>query len=233
MKDKKNIVILLLSTLSLISIYQHGGYVFVRVMVSVLFVGGLDFLISKLFYKRTIVPKSAVISGFIIAGILSFQVEWWWLFLFLSLAIISKHLIRYNKRHILNPANFGLLIAAILGFPLTWQIESNIYVIIIVGAYLAYSLKKSPHVLGFLLFFVGIFYFAEISPLLLISWFFVFIMLIEPKTSGFGNIRGFVFGGLVGVSSYLIYSFVPQIDLFVGSLLVANLFNPLLDKLRR
>ena len=88
-----------------------------------------------------------------------------------------------------------------------------------------------PQVAGFLVIFALLFGLQEINPLMLISWFFVFVMLIEPKTSGYGNLPGFVFGGIAGVSAYLIYSYFGRYDLFVSSLLVANLSRPWLEKL--
>ena len=149
-----------------------------------------------------------------------------------ALAIISKHLLRVNGKHIFNPANLGLFAVVVFGQPLTWQIEANSTIIIIVGLYLAYSLKKIPHIAGFGLFFCVLFGLSGLNPSGLVSWFFVFIMLIEPKTSGFGNLRGLAFGGIAAVGSFLVYSFIPRIDLYVGGLFLANLFNPLLDKIK-
>jgi len=57
-------------------------------------------------------------------------------------------------------------------------------------------------------------------------------MLIEPKTSGTGTVRGFLFGTISGVSAFFIFKLFPQYDLFIGSLFVANLFNPLLEKIK-
>jgi Na+-transporting NADH:ubiquinone oxidoreductase subunit NqrB len=149
------------------------------------------------------------------------------------LAILSKHTIKYKNRHIFNPANFALFVANLFRIPLVWNIESNIYLIIIAGIYIAYSLKKLPHIIGFLVFFSGLFATQGINPLSVVSWFFVFIMLIEPKTSGFGNLRGFVFGSIAGIGAFLIFKFAPHYDFFVGSLFVANLFNPWLERIRK
>ncbi|MBI5124494.1 MAG: hypothetical protein HZA72_03655, partial [Candidatus Omnitrophica bacterium] len=69
------------------------------------------------------------------------------------------------------------------------------------------------------------------NPFSLISWFFIFVMLIEPKTSGYGALRGFVFGGIAGISAILLFRLLPGFDPFVTSLFIANLSNPLLEKL--
>lgn len=231
--DKRNVLLILLLILTGLGTIEHGFLLLAWLLAGLAWSIFLDSVIAKVLGKKLGFPKSAAITGLIIAGILNYQTSWLWLFLIIALAIFSKHLIKVDKKHVFNPANFGLLTAALIGLPLTWQLEANIYLIIIVGLYLAYSLRKMPHLLGFLLVFSGLFSLSSVNPWLLVSWFFVFIMLIEPKTSGFGNVRGFVFGALVGCSSYLFYLFVPQIDFFVGSLFVVNLFNPILDRLRR
>ena len=177
--------------------------------------------------------KSAGISGFIVSGILDYNQPWFILAIFSISAVVSKYIIRFKGRHIFNPANFGLFLAALSGIPLTWNIESNIYIIIALGIYIVYSIRKVPHILGFLIFFAGLFLSQGINPFLLISWFFVFIMLIEPKTSGFGKLRGFVFGSIAGITAFIIYKTAPQYDFSVCSLFVANLFNPLLSKIKK
>ena len=130
-QDKKNILILVLLTLAAVSFYENGPAELLWILSGVFFCGLLDFLINKIVFKKQLFPKSAIITGFILSGILSYHENWWWLLIFSAAAIISKHLIRINNKHIFNPANFGLFAATLLGFPLIWGIESNIYIIII------------------------------------------------------------------------------------------------------
>jgi hypothetical protein len=70
-----------------------------------------------------------------------------------------------------------------------------------------------------------------INPLVFISWFFVFIMLIEPKTSASGKLRGGIFGTIAGITAFLVFKFLPQYDLFVSALFVANLSNAVFEKI--
>ena len=230
--DKKNQLILLLCVLFLIKIPQENARFIFWVLGGVLVAAVTDALIKHFFFKQKIFPKSAIISGFIVSGIINYQESWYVLCIFCILAIISKNVIRYKKQHIFNPANFALFIAALFKIPLTWNLESNIYVIIVLGLYIAYFIKKIPHILGFLLFFSVSLVMGQINPLLMVSWFFVFIMLIEPKTSRFGHIRGFIFGSIAGISSYLIFKLLPQYDFFVGGLFIANLCSPVLAKIK-
>jgi len=228
-RDKRNIVILFLSALSIIAVAQEGLSLIVWVLGGVIACSLLDILINRLFFRRKILPKSAIITGFILAGILDYHQSWLTLLSLCLVAIGSKYILRFRKKHIFNPANFALFLAVILKLPLTWQIEANIYLIIIVGVYLAYSFKKLPHIFGFLLFFGGLFLVGKINPLNLISWFFLFIMLIEPKTSGYGLVPGFAFGAIAGATSFLVYKFALGLDLFICALIIANLFKTVSD----
>ena len=230
--DKKNQLILLLCALFLIGASQENVRFIFWVLGGVLIAAATDTLIKYFFFNQKIFPKSAIISGFIVSGIINCQEPWFVLCIFCVLAIVSKNIIKYKKQHIFNPANFALFTAALFKIPLTWNIESNIYVIIAFGLYMAYSIKKISHVLGFLLFFSVPLVIGQINPLLMASWFFVFIMLIEPKTSGFGRIRGFVFGSIAGISSYLIFKLMPQYDFFIVGLFIANLCNLVLVKVK-
>ncbi len=231
LKDKKNVVILLLVMLFLIRVPQTGARFAFWVLAGVAICLVSDLFISRNLLSGRVFPNSAIISGFIVSGILDYRQPWFILVIFSVLPIISKHFIRLNQRHIFNPANFSLFLAALFKIPLTWNIESNTPLIILFGLYLAYSYKRFPHILGFLLAFVGIFSAFKMDAIGLISWFFVFIMLIEPKTSGFGRLKGFAFGVVAGISCFFMFRFIPGLDPFVSSLFVANIARPALDRL--
>lgn len=233
LKDKKNFVIILLALLFIIKIPAETIRFVFWVLGGVFICSIIDFIIGSVFYNRKSFPNSAVISGFIVSGILSYQQPWFILVIFSALAILSKYIIRFKHKHIFNPANFALFIAALFGLPLTWNIESNIFLIVISGIYFAYAYKKFPHILGFLFFFSVLFAAFKINPFGVISWFFIFIMLIEPKTSGYGILRGLVFGSIAAVVSFLIYKYLPRYDIFISSLFMANLCNPILERIKK
>lgn len=230
LKDRKNLVIILLGLLFAIKGTQEGFRFAIWVISGVLLCSILDLLINHLSLKRAIFPNSAIISGFIVSGILDYRQPWFILVIFSTLAILSKHIIRFKHRHIFNPANFSLFMATLFKIPLTWNIESNVFLIIIFGLYFAYAYRKFPQILGFLSIFISLFIISGIKPFGIISLFFLFIMLIEPKTSGYGMFKGFIFGSIAGITSFLTFRFMPRYDIFVSSLFLANLFNPALKK---
>jgi Na+-transporting NADH:ubiquinone oxidoreductase subunit NqrB len=59
--------------------------------------------------KTLHVTKSAIITGLIVGYVVSSDEALWKIALAAVLAILSKHLIRFNKHHIFNPAAFGIL----------------------------------------------------------------------------------------------------------------------------
>lgn len=230
-KDIKNVVILLLLLLFFIQIPQENFRFVLWVLTGVLFAVITDLAIYYTQHKKLFIPKSAIITSFIVAGIISFQEPFWMAILFPIIAIASKHIIKIHHKHFLNPANTALFIATLFNISLSWSLESNIYILIIAGLYFVYRLKKWGHILGFLIPFSVLLLLRGTNPLLMISWFFLFIMLIEPKTSGRGFLRGLIFGTIASLSSFVILVFIPQYDFFVLGLFIANLSNPLLDKL--
>ncbi|MCF7908074.1 MAG: hypothetical protein K9L86_04300 [Candidatus Omnitrophica bacterium] len=232
LKDKKNIVIVLLSALSLMMAVQEGLRFLFWVLGGLVSASLADYYINKVFSRRRVSVKSALITGFIVSGVLDYHQAFYILVIFSLLAIVSKHLLRFRKKHLFNPANFALFLAVLFRLPLTWHIEANIFLIIVVGIYLAYVFKKIPHILGFLVFFLSLFVLERVNPFSILSFFFLFIMLIEPKTSGFGALRGFIFGSLAGIFSFLIFKLFPGYDFFIGSLFLANCFNPILDRIK-
>lgn len=228
-KDIKNVVILTLVVLFFIGIPHENSRFILWVLSGVLTAVFVDAVIHRLIRHSWDFPKSAIISGLIVSGVLSFDESFWLIFVFSSLAIISKYIIRLHKKHFLNPANMALFIATLFHFPLTWILESNRYVLILAGLYFVYRLKKWGQVIGFIVVFSALMFIDGAHPFNMISWFFVFIMLIEPKTSGFGFVRGIIFGLIAGIVSFLILTFFPQYDFFVVGLFIANLCNPVLD----
>ena len=232
LKDKKNLMIILLAILFLIKIPKEGLRFAFWVSGGVLFCFCFDFLINEFFLKKRIYLNSAIITGFILSGILDYRQPWYVLVLFSAIATASKHLVKFHKKHIFNPANFALFLAGFFRLPLTWSIESSIPLIIICGIYFAYIYKKFPHILGFLVSFSTLFLISRANPIGMISWFFVFIMLIEPKTSGLGMRRGLIFGAIAGTVSFLIFRYISGFDVFVCALFAANLCNPLLEKIK-
>lgn len=75
-KDKKNLVILLLVSLFIIKIPQEEIRFIFWILEGVFLCAFFDYLISNILLGKRIFSNSAIISGFIVSGILDYQQPW-------------------------------------------------------------------------------------------------------------------------------------------------------------
>jgi len=149
------------------------------------------------------------------------------------LAILSKHLLQMEKRHFLNPAGFGLLAVSLLfSATLSWWGLVNNWVLFLGGIFIAYKVRRLAAAIGYLFtisVLLGAYGLINKGGVLdyfsAINLFFVFIMLIEPKTSPLGNFPGVFYGSIAAIAGFLVYLFLPRYDFAISGLAMANLTN--------
>lgn len=216
----------------------YGGFVqeSTNILVSVLTAVILDGLILRYQKKRWILPYSAVVTGFLIGLIINPSFFSWQFSLITTIAIASKYLILPGKKHIFNPAAFGLLAAsfiftdAISWWGVSWSTGIWIFVFIAAG-YVLWRLHRIWLPIGFLLSYwtylslQGGFSLALISdPTVAL---FAFIMLPEPQTASIKGYFRYTFGVLVATILIIESIFFPQIksDPLLISLATVNLIT--------
>ena len=69
---------------------------------------GIDFLLTRIFSGKWVVPLSAFITSLSLSFLLNFSHESWMIVLPVLLAIGSKYVLRLNGKHFFNPALFGV-----------------------------------------------------------------------------------------------------------------------------
>ena len=188
--------------------------------------------------RRLGISESAFVSGLIIGYVLSSDVPWFVVAVAAGTAIASKYLIRPRGRHIFNPAAFGLCFVVLcMQAPTQWRGTYLWYIIVPLGFYVAYRIRKMELVAGyalaaFILFgaqsYAGHIPFVSVFGYL--SYFFIFVMMIEPKTTPVTAPGKFLFG--MGVA-FLIFVFTEagiKFDAELASLLGMNMLVPLLNK---
>lgn len=177
------------------------------------------------------VSDSAVISGLIIGYVLSSREPWWVFLLAAVFAIGSKRLIRFHKRHLFNPAAFGIFSTAILfRASMQWKGADLWFVLAPIGFYFVSRIRKTAVVAGYLAGFLTLFGSQALiqkiplwQVLLYQNYFFIFIMLIEPKTTPV-NLRGKFFFGLgVAACAFILTAISFPYDAELLSLLILNL----------
>jgi len=223
------IIILLVSA----KFYQPKdiGYVFSICVSSCI----LDFIILCLINRKFSFPLSALVTGLIISGILA---PGRFSYIAALAAILSKHILKISERHIFNPAGFGLFIANVfLGLPLIWTVYANPWLAVLFGLFLTYRVRKLSLVLSFTL---SLFLLSLAYSLItrqgawantgLLNYFFIFFMLIEPKTSPVYLRSKIIYGIIVSVLVILYFAFLPKYDFLVLGLLLGNLIHALLRR---
>jgi Na+-translocating ferredoxin:NAD+ oxidoreductase RnfD subunit len=236
----KTRLIIFLSVFAItLSIKDKNALFLFTVLLAVACAVGIDSFIQYLKNKRFVLTESSVISGLIIGYVLSSD-ERWWIFLAASfLAIASKSLIRINKKHLFNPAAFGILSVIILFNASTqWKGTYLWYILFPFGLYFAYKIRKLEVLISYFLVSLALFGGQAIiqkAPLLNIFWylsyFFIFIMLIEPKTSPVSGVGKYIFGCFIAALIFILTQAGIKLDAELLGLLVINLSVPLLNKL--
>ncbi len=185
------------------------------------------------------ITESSIITGLIIGYVFSSDEAWWKLVLAAALAVASKYLIQIRKKHIFNPAAFGILLATIIFSASTqWKGTYLWYILLPFGLYFAYKFRKMEILIAYAavsLGFFGIQAALQKVPLTHIfgyfSYFYIFIMVIEPKTTPVKQLGKFLFGALVAGLIFILTAFGARFDVELFSLLALNMTVPMLNKI--
>lgn len=186
-------------------------------------------------------PSGALLSGLIVALILSPSEPWFVPAITAALAVASKYLLRTTHGHIFNPAALALVAAyflfatgqdwwgALPDLPLPFLI-----VLVATGLFIADRVNKLPMVLiftgGYFLLFASYAYaadpgrVAEIfrTPDINATLFFAFFMLDDPPTSPARYRDQVIFGLIAALVSFAVYSTLGGVYYLLAGLLVAN-----------
>ncbi len=187
------------------------------------------------------ISESAIISGLIIGFVLASGNHWWVNILASVFAISSKRLIRINKKHLFNPAGFGIFLSTILlGANTQWKGTYLWYIFIPAGVYFAFKFRKLELVAGYLATALALF---GLQAMLqnsglgnifgYLSYFYIFVMIIEPKTTPVRSRGKLIFGIALACLIFIFVQVGVKFDAELAALLTLNLFVPLLNKMPR
>ncbi|MBI4171061.1 MAG: RnfABCDGE type electron transport complex subunit D [Candidatus Aenigmarchaeota archaeon] len=192
----------------------------------------LDFLLAWLIDKRKDFPYLGLISGLIIALLLAPNPVF--AFVAAVIAMAGKYIIRIRKRNIFNPAAFSLFVMSIFGIVTAWWGVLH-WIVIPLGLLVAYKIRRLETSLSFLaVYFIIFFIIKGVLPLEdYTAYFFAFVMVLEPVTSPATRKGKIIFGPAVALLALLLpLAANLPVNLFLGSLLIMNLFTPYLNKLK-
>ncbi len=189
--------------------------------------------------KKFQITDSALTSGLILGYVLSSESPWW---MFLSAAIFTvglKRILRFRGKNLLNPAALGIFLAILLLKGTTeWKGAYEWYILIPAGLYIVHKIKKTELLWGYFAMSLLLFIpqaLMQGSSLWNIpgyfNYFFIFIMLIEPKTTPPTRWPKIVFGAGTALLVFLLTEggFRYEPELF--ALLLLNALVPFLNKI--
>lgn len=211
----------------LLSLYVLGAFTFglqqvlLQGLPAVLATVGAGLVLDYIELKRWTKPLTPLITGLIIGLVAQFGAKPLILAIIGISSMVIKFLVKWDGKHIFNPAAAGLLVGMFLGsYPSWWVGGENFWIYLIWIPILLYKLKRWAPMVGFLVPLTltsGLIVITSASTL-----FFTSVMLIEPKTSPATVKLGLIYGVVVA-GGYLIMSRLFQFDPLILSLLIANL----------
>jgi len=196
-------------------------------------------LVLLLKTKKFLFAESAVVTGMITAFLIDSGEPPYKIAGAAALAIASKHLLRFKGRHIFNPAAFGILaVVLVLHVSTQWKGTYLWYILVPAGLYFSWRIRKLGLLAGYFslaLALFGIQALVQKAPLAdifgYLSYFFIFIMLVEPKTTPVKNLGKIIFGAGAAILIFILTQINARFDVELAALLTFNAFTPSLNRL--
>jgi Na+-translocating ferredoxin:NAD+ oxidoreductase RnfD subunit len=186
-------------------------------------------------------PDGALITGLIIAMILSPHERWYVGAVTSVLAVLSKYVLRSRSANVFNPAALALVVTYyVFDTGQSWWgalpelPPAALAALLLAGVLITARVNKAPGVLAFLgsyftLATVAAFvgepgHVAELyrAPDLHAALFLAFFMVTDPPTSPPKRVDQVVYGAITGVASFAVFTFIGAVYFLLAGVLVAN-----------
>lgn len=244
-RTPKGLLIIVLTILVALAAAGEGIALVAPGLATAIAVAGLmDAVILWKTRKAWEFPSGAVLTGLLIAMVLSPHEPWFVVGCTAAVAIVSKYIVRTRSANVFNPAALAL-VATFYMFDTAqswWGALPEItpfalVVLFASGAFIADRVNKIPLVLAFLgsyflLFTLTAFVsdagkVAEIfrAPDLQAVLFFAFFILTDPPTSPVIFPDQLVCGVIVAVASYAVFELMGAADYLLAGVLVGNIWE--------
>jgi len=240
LKSLKTQLILYLSCFAIFLSVKDKDLAFpAAVLIAVIASVAVEAIILYLKTKSFRITESAVITGLIVGFVFSSDNSWLKLALASAIAILSKSLIRFHRKHIFNPAGLGIFLILILsGATTQWKGTYTWYIIVPFGFYFVSRIKKTEIIFGYAMASFVLFGAQAILQKVSLwnifgyfSYFYIFVMVIEPLTTPVKPVGKFLFGILTASLIFILTETGVKFDAELFSLLVLNMAVPALNKI--
>ncbi len=244
-RTPKGLLILLLPILAFTAAFGSGFALVAPVVLGgILGAAIVDAPILRYREGEWLVPDGAILTGLIVAMVLSPHEPWYIAAITAAVGVLSKYLIRAGKANVFNPAAFALVATFYLfntgqswwgALPEVTPIA--IVLLFAIGIFITDRVNKVPLVLSFLgthylLFTITAFVGnpAKVvdlyrAPDLHMALFFAFFMVTDPPTSPPKERDQLVYGVITAVVSYAVFELIGAAYFMLAGLLVANVWE--------
>ena len=241
-RKPKELLIAVLAALAAIAGLHNGlSVIATSFAASILIAIAIDAPILRFNKGRWIFPTGALLTGMIVAMIISPRERWYVATVTTAIGVASKYVFRMRTTNIFNPAALALVATFYLFHPgqdwwgaIPGKPPIALALLIIAGAFVTNRVNKFPALLSFLggyylLFTITAFArdpgkVAEIfrAPDLNAGLFFAFFMVTDPPTSPSKDRDQVVFGLIVAAASYAAFELIGAAYFMLAGLLVGN-----------
>jgi Na+-translocating ferredoxin:NAD+ oxidoreductase RnfD subunit len=240
-RSPKGLLIVILTMLVGVALMRAGLTVMPMLLASVIAAVIVDVPILRLRGRAWSFPSGAILTGMIVAMVLSPQEPWYVAVCTSIIAIVSKWIFRIGTANVFNPAALGLVITFyVFHTGQSWwgalpelPFEA-LAVLITTGYFIASRVNKMPLVLSFLgiyfLLFTSVTFVSDPSrvveifraPDLHAVLFFAFIILTDPPTSPIRYADQIVCGVLVAIVGFAVFEALGAAHYLLSGVLAGN-----------
>jgi len=241
-KTPKGLALALLSAIAVIALGREGfGQGAPIVLIATSVAAATDLAILQVRRQKLEFPDGALITGLIIALVMRTQEPWTVVAVTAFVAIASKHALRTRWSNVFNPAALAIVVSSLLfaSAQSWWGALPDVgvfgfAVLLGTGLVIADRINKLPLIVVFAgtyfaLFTIASFMgtpsqFAEVfrTPDLQAVTFFAFFMLDDPPTAPARYEDQVLFGAIVAVACFLIFTIYGVMYFLPAGLLAGN-----------
>jgi Na+-translocating ferredoxin:NAD+ oxidoreductase RnfD subunit len=241
LRTPKGLALIVLVILLVVAGATRAALIAPGVVAAVVSAMVVDAPILRMLKKRWAFPSGALLTGLIIAMVLSPYQKWYIAAATAAIAIVSKYIIRVHSANVFNPAALALVASFYLFHTgqswwgaLPEMPAMALAVLFATGIFISYRVNKFPAVLAFL----GVYYLlatlgafvvdpktvAELyrAPDLHAALYFAFFMVTDPPTSPPNARDQVTFGVITAAAAFTIFDVVHSAYFLLAGLLVAN-----------
>ena len=244
-RTPKGLLVLVLALLVAIAAPVEGVVTIAPGLLSAIAVAGaIDALILRGRRGRWEFPDGAILTGMLVAMVLSARQPWLDVAITSAVAVLSKQLFRSRAANVFNPAALGL-VATFYLFDTGhswWGALPNVapwaqLALVASGLFIATRVNKLPLVLAFFGIYFTLFTIAayvgnpaqvaEIfrTPDLQATFFFAVFILTDPPTSPVAHRPQVIYGAIVAIVSYIVFQWIGAVYYLLAGVLAANVWE--------